>query len=404
MNAIKEIVNIKIIGIGGGGCNAVNRLLSANVEGVEFIAANTDMVALNSTNADFKIQLGKELTKGLGAGSVPEVGEQAAQESKEEIRTAIKGTNLLFLTAGMGGGTGTGGIPVIAEIAKEMNVLTIAVVTKPFEYEGRRKMRLAEMGIDKLREHVDVLVIIPNEMAFKYVPQATPLFKVVQIADDVLHSSIIGITDIVVKPSLINLDFADIRTVIKNMKTAHIGIGRAKGENRVLNALKQAANSPLLESTIEGATQIIVNVTADLKINGFEVKEALSLINQVADIDANIIQGMGFDDALEDEVIVTLIATGFNNRSEPDTSEVLYKKPESADTDKAKEQSIVKGTSSSPFNLKQEEFNIIPKQPAPRQEYNEEPKETDSSHRIKVDDNDIPPFLMRLRKLNKDKN
>lgn len=398
MNAVKDIVNIKIIGIGGGGCNAVNRLQNANVEGVDFIAANTDMVALNGSNADIKIQLGEKLTKGLGAGSVPDIGEQAAQESKEQIVEAIKDANLLFLTAGMGGGTGTGGIPVIAEIAKEMNILTIAVVTKPFDYEGRRKMRLAEIGIEKLRDQVDVLVIIPNEMAFKYVPQTTPLYKVVQIADDVLHSSIIGITDIVVKPSLINLDFADIRTVIRNMKTAHIGIGRAKGENRVLNALKQAANSPLLESTIEGATQIIVNVTADMKINGFEVKEALSLINQVADIDANIIQGMGFDDSLEEEVVVTLIATGFNNNNVPNTSDVLYKKPEP--TPALNIESQEDNNSSSPFNIKEEE----PVQEQQQEVVEEIEQQNDTpSHRMKVNDSNIPPFLMRLRKLNKNK-
>ena len=392
MNAVRDIVNIKIIGIGGGGCNAVNRLKNANVEGVQFIAANTDMVALNSSIAELKIQLGAKLTKGLGAGSVPEIGEQAAIESKEQITEAIKDAHLLFLTAGMGGGTGTGGIPVIAEIAKELNILTIAVVTKPFEYEGRRKMRLAEIGIDKLREHVDVLVVIPNEMAFKFVPPTTPLYKVVQIADDVLHSSIIGITYIVFKPSLINLDFADIRTVIKNMKTAHIGIGRAKGENRVLNALKQAANSPLLESTIEGATQIIVNVTADMNINGFEVKEALSLINQVADVDANIIQGLGFDDTLKDEVIVTLIATGFNQNSIPNTTDVLSKRPETPALGiKTEEQQQV---SSSPFNIQPQ--NIYKMQEPPIKE-EEEPKEI-PSHRMKVRDNDIPPFL-RVKKI-----
>lgn len=392
MNAVKDIVNIKIIGIGGGGCNAVNRLISANVEGVEFISANTDMVALNGSNADIKIQLGEKLTKGLGAGSIPDVGEQAAVESREQIVSAIKDANLLFLTAGMGGGTGTGGIPVVAGIARELNVLTIAVVTKPFEYEGRRKMKLADLGIEKLREYVDVLVVIPNEMAFKYVPQTTPLFKVVQIADDVLHNSIIGITDIVVKPSLINLDFADIRTVIKNMKTAHIGIGRAKGENRVLNALKQAANSPLLESTIEGATQIIVNVTADMKINGFEVKEALSLINQVADIDANIIQGMGFDDSLEEEVVVTLIATGFNNKGAQSSQDILYKKPDMPQMNipQSEEQNVT-----SPFRPKSEPAPIKVEEPA------EEKKDIPSS-RIKVESKELPPFLMRLRKLNKD--
>jgi cell division protein FtsZ len=384
MNAVKDIVNLKIIGIGGGGCNAVNRLINANVEGVEFIAANTDMVALNGSNADVKIQLGIELTKGLGAGSVPDIGEQAARESAEQIKKAIKDANLLFLTAGMGGGTGTGGIPVVAEIAREMNVLTIAVVTKPFEYEGRRKMKLAEIGIEKLREFVDVLVVIPNEMAFKYVPPTTPLFKVVQIADDVLHNSIIGITDIVVKPSLINLDFADIRTVIKNMKTAHIGIGRAKGENRVLNALKQAANSPLLESTIEGATQIIVNVTADMNINGFEVKEALSLINQVADIDANIIQGMGFDDSLKEEVVVTLIATGFNQKGTQNSQDILYKKPEIQ-----------------PPNAPEAEE--APAKPVMKDKVPEEkPEKQDISSRINVSSREVPPFLMRLRKLNKD--
>ncbi|HHU43171.1 MAG: cell division protein FtsZ [Bacillota bacterium] len=388
MCATKDIVSIKIMGIGGGGCNAVNRLMSANVQGVEFIAANTDMVALNGCNADIKIQLGEKCTRGLGAGSIPEVGEEATRESREQIIEAIKDANLLFLTAGMGGGTGTGGIPVIAEIARELNVLTIAVVTKPFEYEGRRKMKLAEIGLEKLNEFVDVLVVIPNERAFNYVPQSTPLYKVVQIADDVLHNSIIGITDIVVKPSLINLDFADIRTVIKNMKTAHIGIGRAKGENRVLNALKQAANSPLLESDIEGATQIIVNVTADMKINGNEVKEALSLINQVADIDANIIQGMGFDDTLEEEVIVTLIATGFNDKNKQfSVPDVLQKKPD-AYNEQLNISPSEEGDVSSPFSVKEQ---IVQK---------EEEKDDVPPSRIKVD-REIPPFLMKLRKMNK---
>ena len=388
MCATKDIVSIKIMGIGGGGCNAVNRLMSANVQGVEFIAANTDMVALNGCNADIKIQLGEKCTRGLGAGSIPEVGEEATRESREQIIEAIKDANLLFLTAGMGGGTGTGGIPVIAEIARELNVLTIAVVTKTFEYEGRRKMKLAEIGLEKLNEFVDVLVVIPNERAFNYVPQSTPLYKVVQIADDVLHNSIIGITDIVVKPSLINLDFADIRTVIKNMKTAHIGIGRAKGENRVLNALKQAANSPLLESDIEGATQIIVNVTADMKINGNEVKEALSLINQVADIDANIIQGMGFDDTLEEEVIVTLIATGFNDKNKQfSVPDVLQKKPD-AYNEQLNISPSEEGDVSSPFSVKEQ---IVQK---------EEEKDDVPPSRIKVD-REIPPFLMKLRKMNK---
>lgn len=309
----QDIVNIKIFGCGGGGSNAVNRLVTANLGGhVEFIAANTDMMALNTVSEEVtKLQLGAKLTHGLGAGSKPEIGEQAALESKEDIKKAIAGANLLFLTAGMGGGTGTGGIPVVASIAKEMNILTIAVVTKPFEYEGRRKMQVADGGIEKLRKEVDVLVVIPNEKAFQFVSPNTPLLKVVQLADDVLHNSIIGITEIVMRPSLMNLDFADIDTVIRKMGTAHIGIGKAKGENRVLQALKQAAASPLLESNITGATQLIVSVTADMSVNGNEVREALNLITNVAAEDANIITGLGFDESLKDEVQVTIIATGF---------------------------------------------------------------------------------------------
>lgn len=310
----QDIVNIKIFGIGGGGSNAVNRLVSANIGStVEFIAANTDMMALNNVSDEVtKLQLGAKLTHGLGAGSKPDVGEQAALESKEDIKKAISGANLLFLTAGMGGGTGTGGISVVANIAKEMNILTIAVVTKPFEYEGRRKMQVAEIGIDKLRKDVDVLVVIPNEKAFSFVSPTTPLLNVVQLADDVLHNSIVGITEIVVRPALMNLDFADIDTVIRKMGTAHIGIGKAKGENRVLQALKQAAASPLLESNITGATQLIVSVTADMSVNGNEVREALKLITNVAADDANIITGLGFEDSLKDEVQVTIIATGFD--------------------------------------------------------------------------------------------
>lgn len=307
-----NIVKIKIFGVGGGGCNAINRLVKANVEGVEFIASNTDMMALNSVNADVKIQLGVKLTHGLGAGSKPDVGEQAAIESTEDIRRALEGANLVFITAGMGGGTGTGGAPVVTAIAKELGILTIAVVTKPFEYEGKRKMLLAEQGIEKLRKNADVLVVIPNQKAFKYVPKNTPMIKVVQVADDVLHNSIVGITDIVVRPTLINLDFADIETVIKNKGTAHIGIGRAKGENRIMEAIRQAAASPLLESNIDGATELIVSVIGDLNMSAEKVEEALSLIAGVVSPGANIIHGFGVDQNLKDEAIVTVIATGFD--------------------------------------------------------------------------------------------
>lgn len=366
-----DIVKIKIFGVGGGGCNAINRLIKANIEGVEFIASNTDMMALNNVSADRKIQLGSKLTHGLGAGSKPEIGEQAAIESKEEIMQALDGANLVFITAGMGGGTGTGGAPIVTSIAKELGILTIAVVTKPFEYEGRRKMLLAEEGIDKLRNEADVLVVIPNEKAFEYVPKNTSIVKVVQIADDVLHNSIIGITDIVVKPSLINLDFADLETVIKNKGTAHIGIGRAKGENRIMEALRQAATSPLLESNIEGATQLIVSVTGDLNLSGDKVREALNLIASVVAPEANIIHGLGFDANLKDEAIVTVIATGFGARSSGGNgiAQAIHEEPKA--------------------EINKDNFFTAPK-PAPEPAY-EKPIEK------KAEDDGIPGFLQRLR-------
>lgn len=307
-----EVVKIKVIGVGGGGCNAVDRLKAANVEGVEFIACNTDMTSLNSVLADKKIQLGSKLTHGLGAGSKPSVGEQAANESREEIKEALEGANLVFVTAGMGGGTGTGGAPVVASIAKELGILTIALVTKPFDYEGRPKMVVAEEGIEKLSKEADVLIVIPNEKAFSFLPANTPMIKVVQIPDGVLHNSIIGIIDIVAKPALINLDFADLETVIKNKGTAHIGVGRAKGETRVMEALRQAASSSLLESNIEGATQLIVSVTGDVNISGNDIKKALEAISNIVAPEANIIHGLGLINSMKDEAIVTVIATGFD--------------------------------------------------------------------------------------------
>ena len=316
-----EVVKIKVIGVGGGGCNAVDRLKAANVEGVEFIACNTDMTSLNSVLADKKIQLGSKLTHGLGAGSKPSVGEQAANESREEIKEALEGANLAFVTAGMGGGTGTGGAPVVASIAKELGILTIALVTKPFDYEGRPKMIVAEEGIEKLSKEADVLIVIPNEKAFSFLPANTPMIKVVQIPDGVLHNSIIGIIDIVAKPALINLDFADLETVIKNKGTAHIGVGRAKGETRVMEALRQAASSSLLESNIEGATQLIVSVTGDVNISGNDIKKALEAISNIVAPEANIIHGLGLINSMKDEAIVTVIATGFDaKKADPENN------------------------------------------------------------------------------------
>ncbi len=323
----ENIVKITIFGVGGGGCNAVNRLIEANVKGVSYIASNTDMAALSRAKADIKIQLGVKRTKGHGAGSRPQVGKEAAEESKEAIINAIKDTNLLFITAGMGGGTGTGAAPVVASIAKELGIVTIAIVTKPFAHEGNLKMRYAEAGIEELRKYADVLLIIPNQKVQDFVREQSKdrkedgaMLRLMQVADDVLHSSIVGITDLVVKHSVINLDFADLCTVIKGKGTAHIGLGQAEGENRVMNAIIQAANSPLLESNFEGATQIIVSITGDVRMNAAEIGDAMNMIYKVVNPECNIIQGLGFDENLEDKVFVTIVATGFD---ENDTTEPL---------------------------------------------------------------------------------
>jgi cell division protein FtsZ len=388
----QNIVKIKIFGVGGGGSNAVNRLVSANIGGgVEFIAANTDMMALNNVDEKItKLQLGTKLTHGLGAGSKPEVGEQAALESKEDIINAIKGSNLLFLTAGMGGGTGTGGIPVVANIAKDLNILTIAVVTKPFDYEGRRKMQVAELGVEKLRKEVDVLVVIPNEKAFAFVAPTTPLLNVVQLADDVLHNSIVGITEIVVKPSLMNLDFADIETVIRKMGTAHIGIGKAKGANRVIHALRQAAASPLLESNIAGATQLIVSVTADMSVNGNEVREALNLITNVAASDANIITGLGFEESLKDEVQVTVIATGFDGgRSDDLLSNIT----------KTNEEAIDKRLGDLLPKVEEKTEDLVPKFDYNNSGLDVAATTTTNVEKKEIEEGAVPGFLQRIRKL-----
>lgn len=363
----EDFLKIKIFGIGGGGGNAVYRLREKVDAGVEFIASNTDMMALSKINFPNikKLQLGKEKTKGMGAGALPEVGKEAARESREEIKKMIEGANMVFVTAGMGGGTGTGGAPIVAAIAKELGILTIGIVTKPFHYEGKKKMAIAEDGIEKLRKEVDVLIVVPNERAFEYAPPGTPLIEVVKMADDVLLKSIMGITDIMLKHSLINLDFADIRTVIKNKGTAHIGVGRAQGENRVMDALRKACSSPLLDSNIEGATHIIVSIIADYELSASSVEGALELIPEVAAADANIIHGLGFDENLKDEVIVTVIATGFGSAN---AATVATEKPQEA----------------TPNNV-QSLFTLKKPQAKPVEEVKE------------VKEDDIPAFLQRLK-------
>ena len=311
-----NVARIRVIGVGGGGNNAVDRMIDAGIKSAEFVAMNTDYQALIRRKAELKIQLGAELTKGLGAGADPSIGEKAAQESIDQIKEVLQDNDLVFITAGMGGGTGTGAAPVVASIAREMGILTVAVVTKPFNFEGKKRMENAEKGIENLRQYVDTLVIIPNEKLLSVVPKGTPIVKAFQVADDVLRQGIQGISDLIVNPALINLDFNDVRTVMSDKGLAHMGIGCGEGENRTLEAVRQAVQSPLLETDIEGATGVIINVTGGLDISLSEVAEASKLVQDVVDSSANIIFGAGVDEELGDKVVVTIIATGFNGHTQ----------------------------------------------------------------------------------------
>lgn len=311
-----SVARIKVVGIGGAGNNAVNRMIDAGIQSAEFIAVNTDKQALLINKAPTTIQIGEESTRGLGAGANPEIGQKAAEESRERIVEAIQDTDLLFITAGMGGGTGTGAAPVIARLAREMGIMTVAVVTKPFLFEGRIRAANTKVGLENLRKYVDTLVIIPNDKLLQVVPSNTPMEEALRIADDILRQGIQGISELIVTPSLINLDFADVRTIMKDKGLAHMGIGKARGERRVLEAVRNAVASPLLETTIEGAKGVILNVRGGKSLSIGEVNEAAELVRDVVDYSANIIFGAGIDENLGDDVMVTIIATGFNAKEE----------------------------------------------------------------------------------------
>ena len=306
--------NIKVIGVGGAGGNAVNRMIAEDVKGVEFIAANTDVQALKNSNAETKIQLGPKLTKGLGAGANPDVGEKAAEESEEQISEALKGANMIFVTAGMGGGTGTGAAPVIAKVAKEMGALTVGVVTRPFSFEGPKRARFAAEGVQKMKEHVDTLIIIANNRLLEIVDKKTPMLQAFQEADNVLRQGVQGITDLITSPGYVNLDFADVTTVMKDKGSALMGIGSANGENRIEEATKKAISSPLLEVSIDGAEQVLLNITGGPDLSLFEAQTASEIVTNAASSDVNIIFGTSINENLEDEVIVTVIATGIDKK------------------------------------------------------------------------------------------
>ena len=311
MDSLSGVARIKVIGVGGAGNNAVNRMIEAGMQSTSYIAVNTDKQMLLLSKAESKIQIGSTLTKGLGAGAEPEVGRAAAEESKEVLTEAVKDTDLLFITAGMGGGTGTGAAPVIAKIARDLKILTIAVVTEPFTFEGKKRMDNTAKGLENLRKYVDTLIVIPNDKITGVVPKNTPMNEALRVADEVLKQGIRGIADLIVNPALINLDFADVRTILKDQGLAHMGVGVAKGENRIVEAVRLAVNCPLLETTIEGAKGVILNIVGGNDLTMDEVQTAATLVQSVVDYSANIIFGACIDSNINDEVEVTVIATGF---------------------------------------------------------------------------------------------
>ncbi len=388
---------IKVIGVGGGGNNAINRMVESNITSAEFISINTDKQVLMLSKAQRVIQIGKELTKGLGAGANPEIGAKAAEESKEELTELIKGTDLLFIAAGMGGGTGTGAAPVIARIAKELGVLTVAVVTKPFSFEGRRREENAKNGIANLKKFVDTLVIIPNDKLLQVLPASTSFAEAFKVADDVLKQGITGIVDLIATPSLINLDFADVSAVMKNQGLAHMGIGRAKGENRMIEAVRQAVSSPLLETTIEGAKGVILNVTGGRDMTLGEVNEAARLVQGVIDYSANIIFGATVDDSITDEIAITIIATGFASQQ---INVEIDEKPRMLNLNKQAEERVENIPEVK--EVKEERPIEIPKQPEPisRPETVERP----APSKVDIDDfeeeitekRELPAFMRKL--------
>ncbi len=369
-----RLAQIKVIGVGGGGSNAVNRMISEGIRNVEFIAVNTDAQALALSQATQKIQIGDKLTKGLGAGANPEIGEKAANESREAIEQIIKGSDMVFITAGMGGGTGTGGAPVIAEIAKNMGILTVGVVTKPFSFEGKKRMTQAEIGIQRLKENVDSLVTIPNERLLSIVDKKTSLVQAFYLADDVLRQGVQSISDLITVTGLVNLDFADIKTIMYNKGLAHMGVGTGNGDNRATDAAKVAISSPLLETSILGATGVLLNITGGSDLSIIEIDQAVQIITQAADAEANIIFGAAIDESLKDEMKITLIATGFEEDKKKES--ILFQS---------------KRTESDPFRVKDTIAAKPHIQPQPQ------PQSGSLSNPFEDGDPSIPPWIRRRR-------
>ncbi len=389
-NNSNSVVKIKVLGVGGGGSNAVNRMIDANVSSAEFVAINTDEQALKISKAEKRLQIGARLTGGKGAGAVPEVGRKAAEESKSSLTEILKGSDMVFITAGMGGGTGTGAAPVIAQIAKELGILTVGIVTKPFLFEGKTRMKNAEMGIAELRKYVDTIVIIPNERLLTILPEKTTLVDAFRYADDVLRQGIQGISDLIVFPGMINLDFADIETIMKNRGVAHMGIGRGKGDNKTLEAVRQAVASPLIETTIEGATGVVLNIKGGNDITLREVTEAANMVREVIDPNCNLIFGSSIDPDMRDEVEITIIATGFKTPEESEENEKTEEEP------KVEEKPKDQFAGFNPFGYNpQAQMNNSQKEV--RVETNESTSRVDVNPNI----NSIPPWIEKIRNKNR---
>ncbi|KRL53826.1 cell division GTPase [Lacticaseibacillus manihotivorans DSM 13343 = JCM 12514] len=392
---------IKVIGVGGAGGNAVNRMIAEDVKGVEFIAANTDVQALSNSNAETKIQLGNKLTRGLGAGATPEIGQKAAEESEEQIQQALQGADMIFVTCGMGGGTGTGAAPVVAKIAKDMGALTVGVVTRPFTFEGPRRAKNAAEGIANLKEHVDTLVIIANNRLLEIVDKKTPMMEAFHAADNVLRQGVQGISDLITSPGFVNLDFADVKTVMANQGSALMGIGTANGENRTIEATKKAISSPLLEVSIAGAKQVLLNITGGPDLSLFEAQDASEIVAQAASGDVNIIFGTSINEDLGDSVVVTVVATGIDGESaKPQGREARKAETTSAPTN-AKSDAADSADPFGNWDLRREPKHND--QPAPSKDFDNVKKTEfdifESQPTQSQDDggDDQPPFFKRRR-------
>lgn len=400
MDTMRNICNIKVVGVGGGGNNAVNRMVASGITGAYFVAVNTDMQDLIASNADEVIQIGKELTKGLGAGSNPDVGKAAAEESIEDLRRMLQGTNLLFITTGLGGGTGNGAAPVIARLAREMGILTIGVVTKPFKFEGPRRAQNAERGIEEMRKYVDSLVIIPNEKLYTIFNKEVSLSDAFRYADDVLHQAIQGVSEVISVNGLINLDFADVATIMRDKGVAHMGIGKGRGANKTIEAVRQAVTSQLLETSIEGATGILINITGGRDLTLSEVYEAVDLVRDVAHADCNVIFGANVNNDVSGETEVTVIATGFEHKDEEKKQDAPEFKDNSADFKTFTYTPIEKMSINEVLpEEKEEESEEKVEEPVQEPEHEDEVEDISiASKKPIIDDDDIPPFLRKLRR------